>query len=455
MNSTMSRAALKLHENLTGRGILKRLEELNRTQWLSRDELLALQRDKLQRLVDYAYQYVPYYRRTFDAVGFHPADLCRDPAQFEKLPILTKSIIRENWDDLMTSESERKQKLSKLATSGSTGHPLVFMQDNDFRDAVTADIQRHLGWAGYKLGDRQAYIWGESSRRNFRLKLRKQLIDWIWNRFLTDAFTMTDETMRTFARRILHDRPKILFGYATALFSFAHFVRSSPFQGIQFCGIFATAETLLPPVRLFLEETFQCRVFNRYGTLELGGVACECDAHTGMHISMENNLVEILRDSSSVQPGEVGDIIVTNLNNYGMPFIRYSIGDSGTWYAGGNCSCGRVSTMLKAIEGRLVDSFHTRDGRRVWAGFAGAGFRCLTNPAIKQFQVIQKTVDKMVVRLVQNEEIPQSQLNEIYQAIRASFGDNVAVDFEFVDEIPPLPSGKHQYTMSELTQSQP
>ena len=162
MNSALSRAALKLHDRITGRHILDRLEDLNRTQWLSRDELLAMQRDKLLRLVEYAYQFVPYYRRVFKEVGFQPGDLDQDLTQLGKLPILTKAIIRENYQDLLTTEPERRRRMSELATSGSTGEPLVFMQDADFRDMVTADIQRHMGWGGWKLGDLQAIIWGAS-----------------------------------------------------------------------------------------------------------------------------------------------------------------------------------------------------------------------------------------------------------------------------------------------------
>ena len=123
MSAWLRLGVLKLHERATGRHILARLGELNRTQWLGRDELESLQRSKLQQLVEYAYQYVPYYRRTFDQAGFHPDDLRRDPNSLRKLPILTKAIIHENLADMQTTEPERCQQLSRVATSGSTGHP--------------------------------------------------------------------------------------------------------------------------------------------------------------------------------------------------------------------------------------------------------------------------------------------------------------------------------------------
>ena len=165
------------------------MEELNRTQWLSRDELLALQRDKLLRLVEYADQFVPYYRRVFKEVGFQPDDLRQDMANLSKIPILTKSIIRRNWNDLLTTEPERRRQMSQLATSGSTGEPLVFMQDNDFRDfrhrryPASYELGRLEtgGFAGMDLG---------SAKLNPTLRAAPALhrIDRVWNRFQMDAF---------------------------------------------------------------------------------------------------------------------------------------------------------------------------------------------------------------------------------------------------------------------------
>lgn len=450
MSAWLRLGVLKLHERATGRHILARLGELNRTQWLGRDELESLQRSKLQQLVEYAYQYVPYYRRTFDQAGFHPDDLRRDPNSLRKLPILTKAIIHENLADMQTTEPERCQQLSRVATSGSTGHPLVFMQDHYFRDSVTADIQRHLGWAGWKMGHPHAYIWGANFEVTQSQSLRVRLIDWTWNRFVVNAFILNDEILAAFTQRVRRQRPRILFGYASSLHRFAQFVRQSPYPDITFDGIFSSAEVLLPAVRQFIEATFQCKMFDRYGTKELGGIACECPAHTGLHLSAENNYVEILCDGHPALEGETGDIIVTNLNNRGMPFIRYSIEDAGAWHTQEACSCGRAAPMLAGVEGRLVDSFKTQDGRTAWAGFAGAGYSGLAHPAIKQFQIVQKSVDLMLVRLVKDGEVPQSTLDELTRTFKTAFGDNVQVAFEFPDEIPVLPSGKHRYAISEL-----
>jgi phenylacetate-CoA ligase len=443
-------AVLKLHQALTRRHVLARLKELNHTQWLDWDALMALQLAKLQRLVQYAHQYVPYYKDLFDWVGFHPDDLHAGVGNLAKIPVLTKDLIRENFDRLLTTESHRRQELTRVTTSGSSGQPLVFMQDNDYRDCVTADIQRHLGWAGWEMGQLHAYIWGANFEVSTQESLRTRLLDWTWNRFLTNAFLLTDESLAAFTDQVRCRRPKLLFGYASSLHRFAQFVREKGYDDITFNGVFSSAEVLLPTVRQYVEKTFQCRVFDRYGSKELGGIACECEAHTGLHISVEDNYVEVLRDGCPAAPGQEGDIVVTNLNNLGMPFIRYHTGDVGAWYIDWPCPCGRAAPMLEPVQGRLVDTFKTRDGRTAWAGFAGAGYSPLAHPSIKQFQVVQKSLDLMVVRLVRVGEVPQTVLDTLTQTIHTAFGENVEVQFEFPDEIPALPSGKHRYAFSEL-----
>jgi phenylacetate-CoA ligase len=257
--------------------------------------------------------------------------------------------------------------------------------------------------------------------------------------------------MASFTKRIQKERPRVLFGYASSLYQFAQFVRKSQIHGITFDGIISSAEVLPLALRQVIEETFQCRVFNRYGTKELGGVACECEAHQGLHISVENNLVEILDDDGVVGPGETGSLVVTNLNNLAMPFIRYSIGDEGAWEEGGGCSCGRGSPRLKTVEGRIVDQFITRDGRTSWAGFAGDGYSSLlAHPSIKQFQIIQESLDKITVLLVKDGEIPATNLVRLESALHAAFGKEIEVEFRFPDHIDRLPSGKHRYAVSKV-----
>ncbi|RLI52817.1 MAG: hypothetical protein DRP09_17155 [Candidatus Thorarchaeota archaeon] len=450
MSTFLRRGAIQLYQKATGRRFLERLDELNRTQWLSRDELLKLQRDKLHRLLEYAYEYVPYYHRSFDRVGFHPGDVLTDLSALQKAPILTKSIIKKNFDALLTTEPRRRKQMSKLTTGGSTGRPLVFMQDSNFRDYVTADIHRHLGWAGWELGQPHAYIWGASFEVQSSQAIRVRLMNWALNRFVTNAYVLSEESMSAFAAQIRRRRPRILFGYPSSVYRFAEFVRARDWNDIKFDAIFSSAEVLYPAQRQLIEEVFDGKMFDRYGTRELGGICCECQAHTALHASIENVYVEILRDLDSndlAQPGETGHIIVTNLNNYGMPFIRYSIEDMGAWSTLPQCSCGRQSPLMDLVQGRRIDMFKTRDGRAVWGGFASPLFGM---DGVKQFQLVQKSLDRVVARIVRDGELAQDRLAQIERTVKLALGEHVDVEFEFPDEIAVCDSGKYRYAISEL-----
>jgi phenylacetate-CoA ligase len=450
MSDFVRKSVLRLHQVVTGRHILDQLIDLQRTQWLGRDELEDLQDRKLIQLVEYAYQNVPYYHSLFDQVGFHPSDMKKDKTTFQRIPVLTKEIVRSNQDTLQTIEAARQKRMIKVTTSGSTGHPLSFYEDSDFRDRFTAAVQLHLGWAGAELWHRHAYIWGACFEVKAQQALRTRLIDWEWNRFITNAFLLSDQSLEVFARRVCRERPDVLMGFASSVHNYAHFVRQRPEFDISFKGIITSAEVLLPEVRNYIEETFHCKIFNRYSTRELDGIACECEAHDGLHASLECNYIEIIKDGRPAEPGEVGQIIVTNLDNRGMPFIRYQINDEGSWSKSGPCPCGRSSPKIGSVEGRIVDTFVAADGRKVWAGFAGAAYKCLVHPSIRQFQVVQESLDYLTIRIVRDGPVPQENMEQFAYVIRRTFGDHVQVCWEFPDEIPVLPSGKHQYAVSKL-----
>jgi phenylacetate-CoA ligase len=448
MGLSLRRQAIRLYESINGRHILERMAELDRNQWLSREELLAFQKKKLHRVLRYAYEFIPYYGRLFDQVGFQPDDILTDPASFKKIPFLTKALIRKNFDDLITTEASRRDGMSQLSTAGSTGEPLVFMRDLDFRDYTMAEIHHHLSWSGWQFGQPHAYIFGASFEVSYARNLRAQLMNWALNRFLTNAYVLSEESMHAFAAKAMRRRPRLLSGYVSSVYRFAQFLRDNSAYDLRFVdAVYGTSEVLYPHQRKLIEDTLECEVFSRYATRELGSLACECTAHTGLHISFGNVYLEILKDGVPTEPGEAGDIFVTNLNNLGMPFIRYQLADSVAWYPEDNCPCGRAHPMIKVQGGRSNDLFRTRDGRAVWGGI---GNPLWNMEGVKKFQFIQKTYDHVVVLVVKDGPMSQSQRAEVERAVKTALGDQVKVDFEFPDEIPVGPSGKHRYQICEI-----
>jgi phenylacetate-CoA ligase len=448
--SFIRQQAIRLYEQFNGRNIMACLEELNRNQWLSRQELLAVQQVKLHRLLKYAYTFVPYYTRLFDRVGFRPDDILSDPTAFQKIPVLTKPLIRDHFDDLITTETERRARMDQRSTAGSTGQPLVFMRDTGFRDSTMAEIHHHYTWSGWQFGQSHAYLFGASFEVSYARDLRAQLMNWALNRFVTNAYLLTEESMHAFAARVVRRRVRLLSGYASSLYHFAQFLRRNSAYDLKSVDtVFSTSEVLYPAQRQFIEETLDCQVYANYATRELGALGCECEVHDGLHSSVENAYIEILNNGAPARPGEAGDILVTNLNNYGMPFIRYQVADVVAWKPDEDCPCGRAHPKLMLVEGRHNDMFRKRDGSVVWGGI---GNPLWDMAGVSKFQFVQKAYDHVLVRVVKDGPMTEAQQAEVEKAVRTALGDDVKVDFEFPDDIPVARSGKHRYQICEIEQ---
>lgn len=218
-----------------------------------------------------------------------------------------------------------------------------------------------------------------------------------------------------------------------------------------------SAGTLYPYMREVIERVFKASVFNRYGSREVGGIACECELHKGLHVSPLTHYVEIIRaDGTPAAPGEVGEVVVTSLVNYTMPFIRYRIGDMAVW-AEERCSCGRGWPLLKEVAGRVTDVFTRRDGTKIVPEY----FIHLIGVVLKfswlrKFQVIQEDYDH--IRLIIVPSVSFQEANEhinrekadLETKVRLVMGDECRLEIELVEDIPPSPSGKYRYTISKV-----
>ena len=442
-----TRQILKTYQAVTGRRILQRLDELEASQWFGREELLDLQRAKLLRLVEYAYRHVPYYRQTFSEMGFVPEDLRRDPAAFQALPVLTKETMRERSAEFFPDEPALRKTLRPHYTSGSTGEPFTFWEDHNQRDHLTAAIFRSLTVSGWRLGESHCYFWGNSLKKSsWQDKVRLRFMNLCCNRFVTPAVDLSPANLDLLVRRIRQSRPKVLTGYTGAMCVFAHYVKERQLSDICFQAVVATAEVLYPHQRKLLEEVFRCGVFDRYAATEIGVIGYECEEHCGLHLDVENCLVEVLQGDRPVAAGEPGELVATNLNNYGFPFLRYRLKDVVKTY-GGSCACGRQSPMIECVQGRTVDIFRSMDGNPVWADLDPSMMQV---KHIKQSQVVQKALDLVVVRLVRDKDFNDSDAEHIEDFLHRQLGQAVRIQFEFLDSIPQLESGKFRAAYTEV-----
>jgi phenylacetate-CoA ligase len=435
----------------SGSKIPQHLKFFKKHEYLDYEEIKRITDSKLKKLLAHAYNNVPYYNtilKQADVIKGQEVQLDR----FSDIPILTKSIIRQQGENLY-SKDYKKRCPYKNTSGGSTGEPLSFIQDKNYSDWNIANTLYYKTFAGQDIGEKEFRLWGSERDLLDKEKPAVRLKNWLYNRMELNAFKMSKDDMVQFVDRINRARPTWIESYVQAVTEFSRFIRENNLTITSPRGVLTSAGTLYPQMRQLIENVFKCRVFNRYGSREVGSIACSCEKDEGLHVSIWNNYVEILSDNfQMVEPGGIGRIFVTNLNNYSMPLIRYQIGDFGIAAENRECSCGRKTPLIKGVVGRHMEVFKTKNGKIIPAEFFIHFIGVVYNEGyIKKFQVIQKNYDKIVIRVVISdiEKFNKSKA-ELISSIKKVMGQDCTVDFELVDEIQPSSSGKYLYTISEL-----
>jgi phenylacetate-CoA ligase len=386
-------------------------------------------------------------------VDFQPANLVKKPESFQKIPPLSKAYIRDHRGQFITTDPARLKFAYRSATSGSTGEPLIFLIDRHVRQHTAANTIRHCTWSGWKIGQPTLYLMMGSSPRHLKRKknkVRAYIIDFAWNSTNVRAQELYEEEMTELASLIRKNKPRLMYVFPASLYFFAQFVRRKGWDDIKVPAVYSAGEVLFPHQRKYFEETFGCEVFNKYAANEVSAIACECKAHNAMHISTETNYVEILDDNGMpVNNGSTGNVTATCLTNYVFPLIRYRLEDVGRMSTR-QCSCGRAQPMLEVVEGRLVDAFKTKDGRMVW----GECLNIFSRERVKQWQMIQKSMELILVRLVPYKNFRKSRLNVIRRRLKSTMGKDTRVKFEYHKSIPMELGKKFRYIISEVTNPQ-
>jgi phenylacetate-CoA ligase len=428
-----------------GSDYLRHYRRLCQTQW---DDLEAIRSRQLQRLrsqLTHAAATVPFYRRLFSRLQIRPDDL-RTLEDLRHFPILTKQDIRERADDLL-SDAYRGQRLHVKKTSGSTGVPLSVLLDEAGLQFKRACTLRSDEWSGWRLGERVAKVWGNPEYRHggWRGWLRHRLLD---RADYLDTLRLDDSALSSFARRLFRRQPSLIFGHAHSVYLLAQFVAKHGPDGIRPKGILTTAMVLHPWQRRVIEETFACRVTNRYGCEEVSLIACECGQQQGLHINADGVYVEILRDGQPAKPGQPGAVVVTDLVNRAMPLIRYKVGDVAS-FSPHSCSCGRGLPLLARIEGREADYVTTESGDLI-SGISLTENFALKVPGVAQMQIIQESRTFFRFRIVPSATFGEASRRELSRLVRERFGPRTEYEVEYVEAIAPEPSGKYRFCISKV-----
>jgi phenylacetate-CoA ligase len=417
---------------------------LEKAQYDPPEMVRARQLAALRRIVAYAAANVPLYRERFRAAGIEPGDV-KTFEDFARLPVLTKTDLRREFDRLKADGYPDRDTVKKT-TSGSTGRPLAVLVNRQSVEWKMACTLRADQWSGWRLGQPIAKVWGnpEYQHHGWRGWLRNRLMERA--RYL-DTLHVTDETMAAFAKTIRRLRPRLIFGHAHSVHLFAQYLHRNGITPPRPAGIITSAMTLHPFQRERIEEVFGTKVTNRYGCEEVSLIACECEAHRGLHINADSVYVEV--DGPTAADGtRTGPALVTDLTNLAMPLIRYQVGDVCT-LSDRQCSCGRTLPMMEEIHGREADYLITPEGVRVSGVSLTENFILLTD-GVEQVQLVQHALDRFTVRVVPEAGFGERGRGQIERLFRERFGPSATYRLEIVDSIPTWPNGKVRFCICEV-----
>ncbi len=414
-------------------------------QWKPYDELKRDQEKQLRHMISYCYKNVPYYRNLFKGLSLMPKDI-QTVEDLEKLPILTKHIIKGNW------ESFKPVNLSSLkyynnATGGSTGTPFQYRLSKQDRFLSSALLYRGWGYGGYELGDKMVFLAGSSLGVGKSSYITSRLQEILRNIKKLSSYNMGSREMRAYTDRINSIKPNFFRGYPSSISFYAKWIKENNIDIISPQIIFCTGEKIFPHMRKTIVEVFDCEVLDAYGLNDGGIGAYECIEHSGLHIDTERSIMEIVDlNNRQIEKGQ-GQILATSLHNFSMPFIRYETGDVGN-ITQETCNCGRNTHLLSEILGREYEILYTPEGRGVFGGFFTTQI-FYKMASVKEFQVVQKKIDKLIINIVPEFDFKDEDLDLIKKIIRSK-SELWDVEVNFVDTISRSGAGKYKFIINEM-----
>lgn len=461
--------ALPAVERIQRAPVSKHLQDLERSQWWSLDQLHALQVYKLRRLLSFAYAHVPLYRSLWEEAGVRPQDI-QSREDMQRLPLTTKEVLRAAYPHRAVARGVDRRQLVPYASSGSTGQPLQFVMTRREKGQRWANMFRCWAWTGLHQGMRCANLKDGHALGTFHGGAPQQLEQRVTNMLNLSAFAVHDGRVGQVIDAMLDFQPHYLLSYPASAGRLAEAMRE---QGVSLPlrGVITSGERLFPFQRRVIEEQFLCQVFDFYGG-EGMDVAMQCGHGTGYHINVESVLLEVVdKQGRPVEPGQEGQIVLTNLNNYAMPFVRYAIADVGALAPADRvCSCGRQLPLLDHVVGRSSDQLVLPSGRALIMWNFTDLFRRM--PGIDTFQMRQASPHQILVQVVPGRNFghlpgdhshrtgagthepgpyigQEEALAHLRRWLQEEIGSEAALEVRLVESIPPGPGGKHRFFIAD------
>jgi phenylacetate-CoA ligase len=438
-------AIMPFYDKVKGKGLIPHLNEYQSHLSWSKEQLDSWQWQELQKLLKHAFENTTYYRKAWHNVGVDSYLDIKSMKDFYQLPVTTKSDIRNHYQDFVSKLHPNNVKKS---TGGSTGQPFTFELDLESNTRREAIMWRGYGWLGAGLGVKTLYLWGADLGNPSQAKsFKNKLYHGFYHRKMLNSFAMNKGNMMEYINDINNYKANAIVSYVNPLYELSRYILANNCQVRSPNAILTGAEQLHDFQREVIEKAFNAPVYNTFGCREFMLIAAECQQEKSLHINNDHLVVEVINENNNQLKGQSGDIIITDLYNYGMPLIRYANGDKAT-IEHKPCDCGNPLPIISSVDGRKLDIIKTTSG----ATIPGELFPHMLKEfsGIERFQVIQKELASITIKLVCNDEFSAKNEQSILDEVNKYSRGDLKINIQKVDDIPLTKTGKHKVTICEV-----
>lgn len=360
--------------------IYQNLQRLKKINIQNVEDKHTRQHEKLKELIQIAFDTIPYYKEkeiNINLKNFSYSD-------FQKIPVLTKDIIREKGEELLNMQYSKMKEVYRNTSGGSTGEPLEFYQTKDQGISGVSNYLYALHLNGITSYDKSIDLWG-AERDMHSTKNNSNIKSIIHNKTTLNTFVLNESIMKDYIKRLNIEKPKFIKAYVHSIYDIAKYININSIKIDCEPVIHCTTGPLYPEMRSEISKAFNgAYVYNFYGSREVSAIATEVKDSQGMYVLFDNVFVEIIgEDNKPVKKGEEGQIVITNLNNYYMPLLRYKIGDRAI--KGDDFNFGVL--RMEQVVGRTLGVIYREDGTKLDGQFFTTLF--FNKKGIKSFQLVQ------------------------------------------------------------------
>ncbi|MEK4176622.1 AMP-binding protein [Aeribacillus sp. FSL K6-1305] len=418
---------------------------LDESQWWTKEQQDRYQFLELKKIINHAYKTVPYYTKLFNEHGIKPDDI-QSFSDIKKIPYLTKDIIKNNFEDLISSDYKHR-KLRIVTTGGSTGEPLTFLVDekeDKYKEwAYVTHIWKRVGY-DIKSSNRRVILMGMKPRTGIYEYKNRDLI--------LSSYDITYENVLEYIRKIEEFNPNFIHCYPSSIQLLSNYIleRNIKLNLPNLKAILCVSENLRPELRETISKAFNKRVFSFYGHSEHAVIAGECERSHYYHLEPFYGYTELLdKDGNEVNgEGEIGEIVATSFLNYAMPFIRYRTKDLAV-NTNSICECGRSHKLIKKIEGREQEYFVTLEGNKV---VLTGIYKILSEIQNEIFagQFYQDRPGEVVLKVIPKNNIDEFKLSKIYNLFREQYNNKINLSIVKVEKLDRTNTGKFKFLEQKI-----